>query len=77
MGDDVEPAEGAGDPAQRVALADTVGAALQVVLDRLAPAVRPSTAASVTRIAFRAEPAVLAGTQLRRGDEAGDRGAPD
>ncbi len=31
----------------------------------------------VTRIAFRADPAVLAGTRLRRGDEAGDRGAPD
>ena len=35
--DDVEPAETAADPADEVALADTVGVALQVVLDRLTP----------------------------------------
>jgi RNA polymerase sigma factor (sigma-70 family) len=35
--DDVEPEEGAADPADDVALADTVGLALHVVLDRLSP----------------------------------------
>jgi RNA polymerase sigma factor (sigma-70 family) len=35
--DDVGPGETAGDPADDVALADTVGVALQVVLDRLSP----------------------------------------
>ncbi len=35
--DDVEPRETAGDPADDVALADTVGLALRVVLDRLSP----------------------------------------
>ena len=35
--DDVEPADTADDPADDVALADTVGLALQVVLDRLSP----------------------------------------
>lgn len=35
--DDVEPAMTAPDPADDVALADTVGVALQVVLDRLTP----------------------------------------
>ena len=35
--DDVEPHETAGDPADDVALADTVGLALHVVLDRLSP----------------------------------------
>ena len=34
---DVEAASDAGDPAEEVALADTVGVALQVVLDRLTP----------------------------------------
>ena len=38
--DDLEPAEHAGDPADEVALADTVGAALHVVLDRLTPGER-------------------------------------
>jgi RNA polymerase sigma-70 factor (ECF subfamily) len=37
---DDEAAEHAGDPADEVALADTVGVALQVVLDRLTPAER-------------------------------------
>jgi RNA polymerase sigma-70 factor (ECF subfamily) len=36
----VEPEERVGDPADEVALADTVGVALQVVLDRLTPAER-------------------------------------
>lgn len=36
----LEPATGAGDPADEVALADAVGVALQVVLDRLTPAER-------------------------------------
>jgi len=35
--EDVEPAETAGDPADEVVLADTVGLALHVVLDRLSP----------------------------------------
>ena len=35
--EDVEPAETVGDPADDVALADTVGLALHVVLDRLSP----------------------------------------
>lgn len=35
--DECEPAEAAGDPADEVALADTVGVALQIVLDRLTP----------------------------------------
>ncbi len=35
--DEVEPAETANDPADDVALADTVGVALHVVLDRLSP----------------------------------------
>jgi RNA polymerase sigma factor (sigma-70 family) len=35
--DDLGPGEAAGDPADDVALADTVGVALQVVLDRLSP----------------------------------------
>jgi RNA polymerase sigma-70 factor (ECF subfamily) len=35
--EDVEPGEAADDPADDVALADTVGLALNVVLDRLAP----------------------------------------
>lgn len=35
--DEVEPEETAGDPADDVALADTVGVALHVVLDRLSP----------------------------------------
>ncbi|MDQ3432258.1 MAG: sigma-70 family RNA polymerase sigma factor, partial [Actinomycetota bacterium] len=35
--DDVEPGETADDPADDVALADTVGLALHVVLDRLSP----------------------------------------
>jgi RNA polymerase sigma-70 factor (ECF subfamily) len=35
--EDVDPVETAGDPADDVALADTVGLALHVVLDRLAP----------------------------------------
>ncbi|WP_349826811.1 sigma-70 family RNA polymerase sigma factor [Brevibacterium litoralis] len=35
--EEVEPAESAPDPAEDVALADTVGVALQVVLDRLTP----------------------------------------
>ncbi len=35
--DDVEPADTVDDPADDVALADTVGLALQVVLDRLSP----------------------------------------
>ena len=38
--DDVEPREAGGDPADDVALADTVGVALQVVLDRLSPGER-------------------------------------
>lgn len=38
--DDVPPVEHAGDPADEVALAGTVGVALQVVLDRLSPAER-------------------------------------
>ena len=38
--DDREVAADAGDPADHVALADTVGVALQVVLDRLTPAER-------------------------------------
>jgi RNA polymerase sigma factor (sigma-70 family) len=37
---DLDPAQHAGDPAEQVALADAVGAALQVVLDRLSPAER-------------------------------------
>ena len=37
---DVELAAGAGDPAEELALADTVGVALQVVLDRLTPSER-------------------------------------
>ena len=37
---DVEVAADAGDPAEQVALADTVGVALQVVLDRLTPSER-------------------------------------
>lgn len=37
---DVESGGSIGDPADEIALADTVGAALQVVLDRLAPAER-------------------------------------
>ncbi len=37
---DLEVAAGIGDPADEVALADTVGVALQVVLDRLTPAER-------------------------------------
>ncbi len=35
--DDLQPAQSAHDPADDVALADTVGVALQVVLDRLSP----------------------------------------
>lgn len=35
--DEVDPGESAGDPADDVALADTVGIALHVVLDRLSP----------------------------------------
>lgn len=35
--DDLDPGETVGDPADDVALADTVGAALHVVLDRLSP----------------------------------------
>ncbi len=38
--DEIEVAEHAGDPADEVALADTVGVALQVVLDRLTPGER-------------------------------------
>ena len=38
--DDLEPAQPMGDPADDVALADTVGVALQVVLDRLSPGER-------------------------------------
>ena len=38
--EDVEHASQVGDPAEELALADTVGVALQVVLDRLAPAER-------------------------------------
>ena len=38
--DEVEVETRAGDPAEQLALADTVGAALQVVLDRLTPAER-------------------------------------
>ena len=38
--DDLEPAEHVGDPADEVALADTVGLALHVVVDRLTPAER-------------------------------------
>jgi len=38
--DDIEPGETADDPADDVALADTVGLALQVVLDRLSPGER-------------------------------------
>ncbi|HET8969830.1 MAG TPA: sigma-70 family RNA polymerase sigma factor [Candidatus Nanopelagicales bacterium] len=37
---DIEPAEHAPDPADEVALADTVGVALQIVLDRLTPSER-------------------------------------
>lgn len=37
---EIEVADHAGDPADEVALADTVGVALQVVLDRLAPSER-------------------------------------
>ncbi len=35
--DEVDPGETTGDPADEIALADTVGAALHVVLDRLSP----------------------------------------
>lgn len=38
--DEIEVAQHAGDPADEVALADTVGAALQIVLDRLSPGER-------------------------------------
>ena len=38
--EEVEPDNSAGDPADEIALADTVGLALQVVLDRLTPAER-------------------------------------
>ncbi len=37
---DVEPTERAPDPAEEIALADTVGVALQIVLDRLTPGER-------------------------------------
>lgn len=38
--DEAEAGEHVGDPADEVALADTVGVALQAVLDRLTPAER-------------------------------------
>jgi RNA polymerase sigma-70 factor (ECF subfamily) len=38
--EDLEPPEHGGDPADEIALADTVGVALQVVLDRLTPTER-------------------------------------
>ena len=44
--DDVEPQETVNDPADDVALADTVGLALNVVLDRLSPRERVADIAS-------------------------------
>lgn len=56
--DEVEPAEAGNDPAEDVALADTVGLALNVVLDRLSPRER---VAFVLHDSFGFEFATIAG----------------